>query len=857
MGTIIRRLTVILPSTVEKINEVAFYENENLKEIALPTGLNVIDASAFFGCSSLEVIELPLTLESIGSNCYGNCKKLNAIRIPKKTNSIASNAFDDCDKTILVIYGYAKSYAETYANDNGITFVALEDEGVVRGEGFDLTKDGHCVINASDCFSYNDWTNWFGLSGYKIPLERYQEVFGEKYTKQIYDQNISTWGGNCFGMSATAAMFYLGSLQVVNYTHDVGVLAAGGYDEYASDGGRSYVKLKKSSELTKLIERYQIWQESNECFQAKMKYYWSHFGRPDRDDNSFIVETVKNNKEPIMILVWWNDPQKGQVGHAMLADSSREPEDIGNGWYRVYLYDPNNPYFEHFGERNPKSCYLQAENRFIELNTSNGQWRMAATVNGDGASTASIGYDSNGSLIPGSSMCVMSARDIPSSFTGKATFNSTDGTEISYACDDFSIKTTSGKLLYQKEEGKTTYIDDSVVRDDYVAYSENASTGVAVGKLKFPNGEYVTEIKSGYISYSYDGDYAGVVAKNKTEVRNVSSTELEIYSENSEPVNVVIEDVTGNDYVSVKTDICTDEKPGKVSVDGQELTIVTDKDQTVDVEVISNEEEKNITDIEVKKDTELSVDMSDTNSHIHEYDNWKVIKVPTCSNDGVEERVCINCQKKETRPIPKTNKHAWGDWKVTKTATALTTGEKARVCNSCEKKEVKVIAKLKATYKVNASSIKLKVGQSTKKVSISGLAKGDFIKTWSSSNKKIVTVTKKGVIRGKKVGKVSVTATLASGEKITIKVAVQKKAVATTKIGGLSKKITVKKGAKKTLKPVLYPITSVEKITYKSSNKKIATVSSKGVIKGKKAGKAKITVKAGKKKFVITVTVKK
>ena len=50
---------------------------------------------------------------------------------------------------------------------------------------------------------------------------------------------------------------------------------------------------------------------------------------------------------------------------------------------------------------------------------------------------------------------------------------------------------------------------------------------------------------------------------------------------------------------------------------------------------------------------------------------------------------------------------------------------------------------------------------------------------------------------------------------------------------------------------------NVQKITYKTSNKAIATVSNKGVITAKKPGKVKITVQAGTKKFVVTVTVKK
>ena len=49
----------------------------------------------------------------------------------------------------------------------------------------------------------------------------------------------------------------------------------------------------------------------------------------------------------------------------------------------------------------------------------------------------------------------------------------------------------------------------------------------------------------------------------------------------------------------------------------------------------------------------------------------------------------------------------------------------------------------------------------------------------------------------------------------------------------------------------------MQKITYKTSNKAIATVSNKGVITAKKPGKVKITVQAGTKKFVVTVTVKK
>lgn len=68
------------------------------------------------------------------------------------------------------------------------------------------------------------------------------------------------------------------------------------------------------------------------------------------------------------------------------------------------------------------------------------------------------------------------------------------------------------------------------------------------------------------------------------------------------------------------------------------------------------------------------------------------------------------------------------------------------------------------------------------------------------------------------------------------------------------KSLTVKVGKKVTIKATAKP---AAKITYKSSNRKVATVNSKGVVTGKKAGKATITVKANGKTVKVTVTVQK
>lgn len=72
-------------------------------------------------------------------------------------------------------------------------------------------------------------------------------------------------------------------------------------------------------------------------------------------------------------------------------------------------------------------------------------------------------------------------------------------------------------------------------------------------------------------------------------------------------------------------------------------------------------------------------------------------------------------------------------------------------------------------------------------------------------------------------------------------------------------RITLKKGKKVTLKASVSPAKASQKVTFKSSKKKVATVSKKGVVKAKKPGTAKITVKTsnGKKKVITIKVVKK
>lgn len=167
----------------------------------------------------------------------------------------------------------------------------------------------------------------------------------------------------------------------------------------------------------------------------------------------------------------------------------------------------------------------------------------------------------------------------------------------------------------------------------------------------------------------------------------------------------------------------------------------------------------------------------------------------------------------------------------------------------------------KPSIRLNYTSIPLQVKQSTTAVKISKSAiKGDKIRSAKSSNSKVAKVSVKNgklTIKGMKAGKATVTVTSAKGAKATVKVTVQKKKVALKKLQAItSRKVTVKKGKKTTLKVVNSPITAKASVKWKTSNKKVASVTSKGVVKGLKKGSATITAYSGKVKMTFKVTVK-
>ena len=155
-------LNIVLPSSVKSIEEGAFLFSR-VESIKFNEGLEAIKNRSFEATYYLHEVEFPSTLKSIGEGCFSNSKvsnvKLNnglesigkgafeacwylkSVTIPASVTSIGEYAFgyDSQDQNgrekydDFIIYGYRGTAAETYANENGFTFIPLDSESSVTG----------------------------------------------------------------------------------------------------------------------------------------------------------------------------------------------------------------------------------------------------------------------------------------------------------------------------------------------------------------------------------------------------------------------------------------------------------------------------------------------------------------------------------------------------------------------------------------------------------------------------------------------------------------------------------------------------------------------------------------------------
>ncbi len=88
---------LILPESLERIDDYAFYQMYSLVDIELPQGLKSIGTCAFEKCTFLKSIVIPEGIKTVETACFCDCDMLESVKLPDSLTAIEGCAFYRCD----------------------------------------------------------------------------------------------------------------------------------------------------------------------------------------------------------------------------------------------------------------------------------------------------------------------------------------------------------------------------------------------------------------------------------------------------------------------------------------------------------------------------------------------------------------------------------------------------------------------------------------------------------------------------------------------------------------------------------------------------------------------------------------
>lgn len=260
---------------------------------------------------------------------------------------------------------------------------------------------------------------------YRMPYSIYEKVFGRSFIEANGIETGEAFGGYCAGMSMTSALFFNGLLDWNSYNdlyendfptvnsyydsinwHEPDLLSPRYY----------FVSSNSDSEVTELIQCYQLYTNyaqrycinnaSYSSFSELDKSFWTlkegslnEYEIKEKNNGGVYVQnmlevfrkSVSENR-PLVITL-----QYSGGAHAIVSRTDKMPQNMGNGWYRVYVYDPNKPYVN--GDilnristedpnynlyKNPSNSVVDnGEDVYIELNPDKNMWRYYSSLTAD------------------------------------------------------------------------------------------------------------------------------------------------------------------------------------------------------------------------------------------------------------------------------------------------------------------------------------------------------------------------------------------------------------------------------------------------------------------------------------------
>jgi hypothetical protein len=237
---------IYIPSSVETIGKMLFYNSEKLTEITFAhnTRITKIDDYAFANCTNIQFLDIPKSVTTIGAYAFMNCNKLVNMNLHESITDISIHAFDSCalsqislpnlntlginaftniqftsNSPILVsaslqnnindYFNYidiskgdsAVEYSNYYnalTNYNyyvwvkkGMTGIANSDMGS-DNHTLDSQFDGYFSANNNDAFEYGQKTNWTNRFYNEFNVNAQAKPTANTYLSDSADQNINS-----------------------------------------------------------------------------------------------------------------------------------------------------------------------------------------------------------------------------------------------------------------------------------------------------------------------------------------------------------------------------------------------------------------------------------------------------------------------------------------------------------------------------------------------------------------------------------------------------------------------------------------------------------------------------------------
>ena len=823
---------ITIPNSVTSIGICAFYECDSLTSITIPNGVTSIGYSAFYGCSSLTNITIPEGVTSIGDGAFYECDSLTSITIPNGVTSIGNKAFRECSSlTSITIPEEVTSIGnEAFRDCSSLTSINVSEtnknyssvDGVLFNKDkteliqYPIKKEGtsYKIPNSVTSIGDRAFYNCGSLTSITIPNGvtsigdfAFKECFRLK--KVLCLGNASKLGSDAFkGCSSNLKIYAKNKLTGYD---------ANGWENYSDKMVRYEETLKDKSVTFTRKSQTQNVELSNDILKslASIKSYEIEDKSIASVDNSGKVTPLKNGSTNVKAVVQYFDGTEVNLTEEIVVDFKAERISLDK---TNITLNNNKPV-----KLNEKVLPEETNNKKVTWSSSN---EKVATVDENGNVTAVVSENPVGQG------------------TCKITATTADGTNLSASCDvtvdikaesiGFSLKSYTITNLGQTPSFTPKILPENTANKNVTWKSSNtniATVNPSTGVIKAVNSgtcKITATTKDGTnLSASVD-----IIVDIKANSVALDKTSIQITSQNS--INKLVATVTPTQasqkvsWSSSNGNIAKVDSKGRVTPVGNGTCkiIATTTDGT-------NRTASCDVTVDVKFVTGISFDF---NSYTITNVNQTPVFNPNITPSDAEDK-SVRWSSSNTKVATVSSSGVIkaagnGTCKITATTTDGTNLSAS----------FNIIVNIKATkITLDKTKIELTTGKETEKItsSIEPSIANKAVK-YTSSNTSIATVSSDGVVTAVGSGTCKITAAPTDGSKVTASCDVTVD-IKTTGMKLDKTNYTFNKAETIKINPVITPSKASKKLTWTSSNTKVAIVSSDGKVTPVGKGTCKIT----------------